>query len=841
MTFSIFPTAKTDRPSGTTTLENFIKDIQAGTWQKTVELLRSKRGTPAFKKMKSGLPAVTISGQFKTRDKKIPLAKKLAHHTGFICIDIDKKDNPKLRTRDLIDKDCTAQFVSCSGEGVKVIYKCTPVSTMEEHRRIFDAVVERLAKLKIQINVDPIVKSIASLQYISYDPEPFYKPNTKLVIKPLPPIKKKKAQPLTGDLEQELAKLNEFIDALGNKDVTAEYEDWVTIMFGVAHTFGETGRAAVHRISANYPGYNKNDTDEKFDGCIGSPYSGNPVTIASVYQIIMDNAPKIKIRQLVKKYNGHHAVGEGVEHEKEQGDLAGLVRYKLFLFKKIIDKKENVILDLVPQEINMLAFGDLLTIQGFYKFEKRYVRVVENVVEEVTIHEIIRLITAFIKYDGDYNFSYKGVTYNMSWEELSYTWYKARASSTMHNQVASSVMTWIPNLLKDSADTSYLPYRNGVLKLSCKTRELVPYHRMTMQIWKEHILPRDFVYDKQPGMFEEFFINVMGRGDNRKLRRQSKQYWDSLWAYGYMLQGFKRQSKARAWLLYDVKHGNSGRTGKTIIGQAVSKLRNVLTIDGKRFDLKYQFAFDAIEPWTQVVFIDDPDKRLSLNPMFNMISGNMNAEKKGGRTLVVSVKIMIASNNILEAKDSSEIGRQFVTQLDDYYTRYAKEHNNTITPIIDLHGKEFFTDWDDKDWRQFDTFSAFALQHHLGNNAPENIITGNSQLLRFKQQHEEDLFYTLCSLFKTSLVKLKDGYAVPQTAMITEIKEAHNHLTSIGAGKIAREFLSVIGIKNPTVTAYVQAGRTFMVWKIDKNPLEIDFGGAKNLPAFSASLGLKKA
>src|SRR5689334_11204529 len=183
--FSLFKGSKTKTPVRSIKLEEFVQSIRMGVWAKVIARLRgTDKALPAYKYIKNSLPAVTISGLFKTR---IALSKP----TGLICIDIDKKDNPKMKALNILDKDCLVQFVSCSGEGVKIIYKCSPETEPAKHRRIFDAAVERLAKLGLDIKADPIVKSLKSLQYVSFDPNIYFNPTTKLVLKPLPPIKRK--------------------------------------------------------------------------------------------------------------------------------------------------------------------------------------------------------------------------------------------------------------------------------------------------------------------------------------------------------------------------------------------------------------------------------------------------------------------------------------------------------------------------------------------------------------------------------------------------------------------------------------------------------------------------
>jgi hypothetical protein len=824
MKITLYKTAFDKTPAETTTFAEFINGIISGKWRRQVLALRAKKGSKQYDKAKGLLPAVTMSGEFVSRDSKVPVEKRIKKHSGLICLDVDHKDNELMRVRDIVDKDCLAQLVSCSGEGLKIVYKCTPTKNPAEHRRIYDAAVQRLEKAGVKLKVDPIVKSIASLQYVSFDPEAYYNPKSKVVIKPLPAPKVPKKKP-SEDKSKDLEQLNAYIEALGSKDITKKYEDWLAIAFGLSYSLGETGREPFHTISKNYSGYSEEECNEMYDACMERDFKNieKPVTIASAYQIINEALPKVTLRNLGKKYIREHTVGVG--EDIEQGDLSGMVRYKLFLFKKILDKKTNSLIDLVPTHINLNAFETLLRLKGFFRYGKYFVHVVDNIVETVDVSDVMRIMTNHVEADGDYTFSYKGLEFKYSWEELAHLWRTIRSYATTRAQIADSLEHWKPNLLRDTADTSYIPYRNGVLTVTKEKIFLQPYKAIEMQIWKERILPREFSYSTKRGMFEEFFVNVSGRGKDEKQKIASEHYKRALWYYGYMLQGTKRQSTARAWVLYDIKSGNNGRTGKTILGQAIGRIRSVVTIDGKQVDFRNRFAFQTVEPWTDIVFIDDPSRFMSLQPLFNMITGELSADKKGLMPVIKGVKFLIASNWILEAEGNSEAGRQFVTQIDDFYVRWGKANNNTITPIVDYHGKEFFTDWDATDWNSFDSFSARALQFHLKAEAPQNSIIGNALMVRFIQLHEQELFFELATTFINNIKLGKDGsLLIPQQLLISVIKDHDTKNTSTKAGKLARDFLQAIGATQIDLTSIVVAGSTRMAYKVSNAWKELSFG-----------------
>ncbi len=836
MKFSLFINNKAHTPATSIGLEDFINGIKAGVWAKQIERLRdTPKESPSYKKLKNALPGATISAEFKSRAESVPLNKRLKQHTGLICIDIDKKDNPKLKVNDLLDKECVAQFTSCSGEGVKIVYYCKPVTEAAKHRRIYDAVIERLDKKGLQIKVDPIVKSIGSLQYVSYDSNTYYNPKSKLRVQPLAEIKKAAIKPRAKDPKSDLVQLNDYVDALGAKDITKEYEDWLILMFGISYSLGELGRPVIHRLCKHYKGYSKYECDEKYDSCLERQVDDKPVTVASVFQLINNNLSKPKVKQLSKKYSVTHVIGEAEEAGEGNQDLAGFVRFKLFLFKKIINKETNVVEELQPNKLNLNEFEVLLKTLGFYRYENtkvKFVRIVDNIVEAVDVADILRIVTEYIEKDGDYKFTYRKTEYTFSWEEIAHKWREVRALSTTWNQIAASLPHWVPDLLRDSIDVSYVPYANGVVKVDKKEVKLLPYSAMTQQIWKERILGRNFKYSLHKGMFEEFFINVCGRGSNMRERLRAATLKRALWYMGYMLQGTKRKSLARAWMLYDIKVGNNGRTGKSIIGEAVGKIRSMITIDGKTFDPKNRFAFQKIMPWTDVVFIDDPSKYMSIIPLFNMITGETDAEKKGKDPFSRQLKFLFASNWIMETEGTSEAGRQFITQIDDFYVRYGIKNKNSIQPIVDYHGKEFFTDWNEKDWSEFDSFCMRCLKAHLAEPAPENTIIGNATLIRFVQVNEEELFYELASTFCNNVKQAKDGsLLITQQNLIQVVRDHNEALKGIKAGRIAREFLTAINAGRIELTSMQVGSMVKMAYKMHNHFDQLDFGSvATKLP-----------
>src|SRR5690625_6092249 len=94
----------------------------------------------------------------------------------------------------------------------------------------------------------------------------------------------------------------------------------------------------------------------------------------------------------------------------------------------------------------------------------------------------------------------------------------------------------------------------------------------------------------------------------------------------------------------------------------------------------------------------------------------MNIEQKHRDEFFISAedspKIVIASNNVSANERTSIKRRQVIIEYSDQYSRHIK--NGTEEPIRDEHGCMFFTDdWDEAEWKKFDTFMIRCVQSYL--------------------------------------------------------------------------------------------------------------------------------
>ena len=146
--------------TGSTTITDFISSIKYGTWREQVEPIRLEENKDKREILKKKLPTVTIGGLFKIRS-----AETLIKHSGFICIDIDGyTDKSELAA----DPYTYSLFKSVSGKGLAVIAKINP----EKHAESYNWLASYYYA-KYGITSDPLPKNVASLRFVSFDPDIF--------------------------------------------------------------------------------------------------------------------------------------------------------------------------------------------------------------------------------------------------------------------------------------------------------------------------------------------------------------------------------------------------------------------------------------------------------------------------------------------------------------------------------------------------------------------------------------------------------------------------------------------------------------------------------------------
>jgi len=358
-------------------------------------------------------------------------------------------------------------------------------------------------------------------------------------------------------------------------------------------------------------------------------------------------------------------------------------------------------------QIYYLSYTEFLNNLGFRRFDIEsgfmFIHIQNFVIEKKEIHHIQDHVINIIQKTPDEDFEtdrekrmlletlYKGVTF----------YFNDKRFSLLPN------CNELP-FNSDTKTSSYVYYQNGYVEITKDGYRLKPYDQLIKHIWKSQILNRNFkqldlkIDDTtvdQAGMYVKFIFNICNKDAERFLCLTT--------ILGYVMHDFY-DTKLKCVVLTDslISENPNGRTGKTLLGKGLGKIRNYSEIPGKDFDTSDKFKYQEVNIDTQIVHINDAKKYFDIETLFNDISENITIEKKNKQSFKKQVKMMLSSNQTVKIDGDSAKDRVVEFELYNYYSK-------TFSPYIEF-GKWFFsTDWNDLDWTQFDNFMIMCIQNYL--------------------------------------------------------------------------------------------------------------------------------
>jgi hypothetical protein len=181
------------------------------------------------------------------------------------------------------------------------------------------------------------------------------------------------------------------------------------------------------------------------------------------------------------------------------------------------------------------------------------------------------------------------------------------------------------------------------------------------------------------------------------------------------------------------------------VASAIMQVRRTVKIDGKKIKGDDRFDFQEVRVDTEVLWVDDVGKQLSIDRFNSLSTDGFNIEQKYKDSIMIpaekSPKIIICSNIIMDCAGTTRKRRQFIVELSSYYSSKIKE--GTEEPIVEEHGGRFFTkEWDDKEWNSFYWFMIDCLKGYLKNGL-STVPSINVFENRSRQLIGEDLHYWL--------------------------------------------------------------------------------------------------
>jgi len=266
------------------------------------------------------------------------------------------------------------------------------------------------------------------------------------------------------------------------------------------------------------------------------------------------------------------------------------------------------------------------------------------------------------------------------------------------------------NPLRDTKNTAYFYYKNGFVTTTADQITFRPYSELPGDIWEKQILKREITlqYSEKPGEFEQF-LRLVTKTDSR---------YNSMCSYiGFLLHTYRDPSKPQVVVLYDGKESGKpqdyetaqGGTGKGILVNALTELRNSVIIDGKSFRQQNEFPWQRLSVATQLVTFQDVTKNFKFSNLHSVVTDGISVNKKHRPEIFIpfpdSPKFIITTNYIIDTTEDSD--RRRIKEI-ELFPHFSSEH----TPQ-DQFGHLLFNDWNDEEWNKFDNLMIRFIKHYL--------------------------------------------------------------------------------------------------------------------------------
>jgi hypothetical protein len=727
---SLFKTVKDVSNPFHMDLSYCLDRIRNGNSRELVEKIRAATKEEQ-RVLKTNLPGVCFNGTFKHRS-----VAGIDQRSGLIILDFDDMDNAEQYKKELIkDKHIFAAWISPSGRGVKVLIK---ISTSENHKGYFDA-------LKHHFNSpywDDSGSNLDRFCFESYDPEIYINQKAEIWTKfeapemdeigyetVLLPVKSdnriienlliwwdKKYGMIPGQKNNNLFKLARALNSFGIHKHEAQ---------NVLLKFDEGGKdkEILKLLDSAY----KNTAD------FGSRFFEDTQTRERIEKHIRSGKSVKDIVNNFPEYSSDE-IEKSVEGIKETISIDEFWKY---------DKNGRI-------SLVVHKFKFWLQQNNFYKYfpsnstTYSFIKKDQNLIEETNKDRIKDFVLSKLMEREDHGF----MAYDMM----------AASTKYFESNFLSMLDSAEIEMIEDTATECYLYYRNCAVRITKDGIEQLDYIDMPGYIWKKQIIDRDYIpSDHHDSEFRTFIWLIAGKNPSKYESFKS--------VIGYLMHSYKTSANNRAIIFNDetISENPNGGSGKGLFWNALSKLKNVSSIDGKTFEFTRSFPYQTVSTDTQLLVFDDVKKNFGFESLFSVVTEGITLEYKGQPAVKLPVqkspKIIITTNYTIGGVGGSFERRKFEVEMSDYFSHMHSP--------VDEFGHMLFEDWNDEEWKRFDSYMIsccqFYLQHGLIKHDFNNLEVRKyikETSYEFYEWSEDDNIPVNTRLYKDELyTKLVEEYS----------------------------------------------------------------------------------
>jgi hypothetical protein len=267
--------------------------------------------------------------------------------------------------------------------------------------------------------------------------------------------------------------------------------------------------------------------------------------------------------------------------------------------------------------------------------------------------------------------------------------------------------------LSDTRDEAYIPFKNGVVKITKDSVDLLEYGSISSVIWKSQVIDHhiyienDFAYENVE--YYKFIERICDFDPDRIM------YAISL--IGYLLHKYKDPARPFAVILCEETENEQkgGGTGKGIFNKALGYINNLVVVDGKNFKVDKNFAFQRVDLDTRLLAIEDTRRNVDFEGFYSIITEGITVEKKNKDELRIhykdSPKVIFTTNYTIPNAGNHAKRRQKVFEFSGYFSPQR-------TPE-DEFGHKLFEDWDKDEWNRFYNLMFHSVMDYLENGVTD--------------------------------------------------------------------------------------------------------------------------
>jgi hypothetical protein len=382
--------------------------------------------------------------------------------------------------------------------------------------------------------------------------------------------------------------------------------------------------------------------------------------------------------------------------------------------KKNRTEKLNDDADIITEKLAELGYYIIN-----FNNSNRIVKITDNIVEEVTIKHINKIV----RLNKD-NWSLKTFTSKEPFiteknDEIIIKFKEIEFMRDTKNEIYFYFKEFFIKVTKDKiTKCRYDSDANNkyILKSRIKDNQLeLDFELMKKELndnseANEIIINDNFIeFASNKSMFAQFVRKTCTNPDNEVFDK--KRFLLLITAIGYLISQYKALNYAKAIFLTELNYQSNaaGRTGKGLIMQAIGKVRNVKELE---VNDNNNFKFQEYDFNDDIIFINEVNNNFDIKKYYKPIADTFQVRKKFREPLIVnylnSPKLAFASNFLPLNFDDSTTDRIIIVELYRYFNKNRKPE--------DVFGKMFFDETDIEEWNYFYLFMMLCSAGYLRNN-----------------------------------------------------------------------------------------------------------------------------